>query len=55
MEERHSGLVLGFFEKRREKKIIAEFMKLEEKQKIAVVLSCFDSELMNGGLCQFFH
>lgn len=54
MEERHSGLVLGFLEKRREKKIISEFMKLEEKQKIAVVLSCFDSELMNGGLCQFF-
>lgn len=40
--------------KKREKKIIEEFQKLNDKQKIAVVLSCFDSEVMNGGLCQFF-
>jgi len=36
------------------KKIINESNEYEEKQKVAEVLSCFDEEVMNGGLYQFF-
>ena len=47
------GLV-DFLENRRKKKIIETLERSPEKQRVSTVLNCFDMEVMNGGLCQFF-
>ena len=43
-----------FLENRRKKKMIGLLEKSSEKQRVCTVLNCFDMEVMNGGLCQFF-
>lgn len=47
------GLV-DIFENRRKKKVLAALESSPEKQRVCTVLNCFDMEVMNGGLCQFF-
>ena len=46
--------LVDFLENRRKKKVIATLESSPKKQRVCTVLNCFDMEVMNGGLCQFF-